>query len=419
VLIFGAGYDDAVEDINPCLLAEFNSGNVKQKVVPGGSSITYKNGTCSIGPTASSSSTTVPRSKGRGILVVDAFTGKVLWQVGANPSGAGGNFTSGDPAVTTALSLNLKLDDSTNGMTCAIPMDVTVLDRNRDGFADRLYVGDTCGNVWRAEINATDPRDWKVTKIAAFNEGANTSMTGKRKFLFPPDLVLSRDTPTDTGLYPTYFTVLLGSGDREHPFDVNVQNAFFMVKDRDKDSSQIGRENKTTKWIGGGALSGTGSSSTDDPIVASGTASGMGAVFDATNVAGVNDYGWKILFASGEKNVGSAVTIAGTTFFNTNQPSSTAGGGACGSNLGIAREYLVSFADAGATTDLNALGSLSIANRSTIHAGGGYLPAPVPVVVEIDGKKYQAVISGTSVQTPPGLTLDARLRTYWYRELDQ
>ncbi|HUG78359.1 MAG TPA: hypothetical protein VML57_12845, partial [Burkholderiales bacterium] len=95
------------------------------------------------------------------------------------------------------------------------------------------------------------------------------------------------------------------------------------------------------------------------------------------------------------------------------------GGGACGSNLGIARQYLVSYVDAAATTDLNALGTLSIANRSTIHAGGGYLPSPVPVVVEIDGKRYQAVISGTSVASPPGLTLDARVRTYWYKEIDQ
>jgi len=43
----------------------------------------------------------------------------------------------------------------------------------------------------------------------------------------------------------------------------------------------------------------------------------------------------------------------------------------------------------------------------------------VPVVVEIGGQKYQAVISGTAVQSPPGLTLDARVRTFWYRELDQ
>ena len=63
-------------------------------------------------------------------------------------------------------------------------------------------------------------------------------------------------------------------------------------------------------------------------------------------------------------------------------------------------------------------GGVTVADRSVIHAGGGYLPSPVPVVVEIDGKKYQAVISGTSVQTPPGLTLEKRTRSYWYKEVD-
>jgi hypothetical protein len=42
----------------------------------------------------------------------------------------------------------------------------------------------------------------------------------------------------------------------------------------------------------------------------------------------------------------------------------------------------------------------------------------VPVVIQIDGKRYQGVISGTSVRTPPGLTLDARTRAYWYKEIE-
>jgi hypothetical protein len=42
----------------------------------------------------------------------------------------------------------------------------------------------------------------------------------------------------------------------------------------------------------------------------------------------------------------------------------------------------------------------------------------VPVVVEIDGKRYQAVISGTSVQSPPGLALEKRTRVYWYKEVE-
>lgn len=386
VLIFGAGYDQTPEDINPCLLREFNPTNVVQHAI-GTGTVTYTAaGSCVISsPTGGT--TTFNRSKGRGILVVDAFTGNVIWQVGPAPSGATHNLTHPD-------------------MTCAIPSDVTVLDRNRDLIADRLYVGDTCGNVWRAEISNADPREWKVTKIAALSTGGSSDITGKRKFLFPPDLVLSKDNQTSPPS-PVYFSVLLGSGDREHPFDANVVNSFYMIKDRDANSLSFdGVENVTTLSIAGASLS------TDLPITST-------DVFDATNVSGVNSFGWKIDLAAGEKSVGSAVTISGTTFFNTNQPSSTAGGGACGSNLGIARQYLVSYTDAAATTDLNGLGTLSIANRSTIHAGGGYLPSPVPVVVEIDGKKYQAVISGTSVQTPPGLTLDARLRTYWYKEVDQ
>jgi type IV pilus assembly protein PilY1 len=384
VLIFGAGYDETPEDINPCLVRSFSATDV-EKFEIGTSTVTFTAaGSCTISPSPSSTQL-VARNKGRGILVVDAFTGNVLWQVGAAPDGgATHNLTHPD-------------------MTCAIPSDVTVLDRNRDGVADRVYVGDTCGNVWRAEISEADPRRWKVTKIAALSGGSVNTM---RKFLFPPDLVLSKDNQTSPPS-PVYFSVLLGSGDREHPFDTNVGNSFYMIKDRDANSLSFeGMENTTTLSLAGGT------SATNLPITST-------DVFDATNVSGVNEFGWKIDLAAGEKSVGSAVTISGTTFFNTNQPSSTAGGGACGSNLGIARQYLVSYTDAAATTDLNGLGTLSIANRSTIHAGGGYLPSPVPVVVEIDGKKYQAVISGTSVQTPPGLTLDARLRTYWYKEVDQ
>jgi len=37
---------------------------------------------------------------------------------------------------------------------------------------------------------------------------------------------------------------------------------------------------------------------------------------------------------------GNALSLAGTTFFNTNQPSASAGGGTCGSNLGVARQVI-------------------------------------------------------------------------------
>lgn len=389
VLIFGAGYDDVVEDINPCLLDRFQDSSVRQKPI-GAGTVTYtSSGSCTISG-ATGGPTTFNRTRGRGILVVDAFNGNVVWQAGASPTGAANNLT-------------------VSSMTCAIPSDVTVLDKNRDGFADRVYVGDTCGRVWRADITSTNIQNWAVTQIANLSGTDPQVISDKRKFMFPPDLVFATDANGN------YTAVLLGSGDREHPFDTTVQNGFFMIKDRDDPNPAnpaAGAPNSTTTSIA------TPSSGVATPVPV--TANDL---FDATNVVVDNSTpsslnGWKVFLAGGEKVVGSAVTIAGTTFFNTNQPSATAGGGACGSNLGIAREYLVGFADAAATVDLQGTGTLSIASRSAIHAGGGYLPSPVPVVVEINGKKYQAVISGTAVRQPPGTTLDARIRTYWYKEID-
>jgi type IV pilus assembly protein PilY1 len=220
-----------------------------------------------------------------------------------------------------------------------------------------------------------------------------------------------------------YTAVLLGSGDREHPFDTIVQNSYYMIKDRDSADPavpQSGAPNGTSVRISGFDPAPVGAPITHFQPDTTG-------VFDATNTYGVNERGWRMDLRKGEKVISGSTTIAGTTYFNTNQPKlsgdaedvdETDESNECASSLGIAREYLVSFVDAAATTDLNGVGGITISDRSSIHPGGGYLPTPVPVVVEIDGKKYQAVISGTSVQTPPGLTLERRTRSYWYKDID-
>src|SRR5262249_59280931 len=102
-------------------------------------------------------------------------------------------------------------------------------------------------------------------------------------------------------------------------------------------------------------------------------------------------------------------------FWKTNQRSPPAPG-TCGGNLGIARNYAVNYKDASAMIDNNASGGLTSDDRSKVHPGGGYPPSPVPVVVDLNGKQYQGVISGTDVPAPPGGTLGARLRTFWYKK---
>jgi len=52
-----------------------------------------------------------------------------------------------------------------------------------------------------------------------------TTAPDARKFLGAPDVVLAG--PTD----PAYDTILVGSGDREQPFDTTITNRFYMIKD--------------------------------------------------------------------------------------------------------------------------------------------------------------------------------------------
>jgi len=350
VLIFGAGYDPAVEDLDP---------------VPAG----------------------VTNAMGRGIFVVDAVTGDVLWQAG--------------PSAPVTLSPGQVFKPVT-GMTYAIPSDVAVLDRDSDGYADRLYVGDTGGNVWRVDLNDPSPANWTVNKLASVGFAQLGTVGGRRKFFYAPDVVFGRD------INGAFDAVLVGSGDREHPFNgygdsahplVNmVINRFYMFKDR-----------STGLAFSGSTLIETGLFDNTNNLLQEGSA---GQIVDATGALAAAA-GWFITLGTGEKVVSGVVTLGSATFFNTNQPSPPAPG-VCGGNLGIARQYAVNFQSGGAIIPYNAAAGLTAASRFITHPGGGYPPSPVAVIVKIGGKIYQLVISGTSVLRPPATPLQARIRTFWY-----
>ncbi|NIO42986.1 MAG: PQQ-binding-like beta-propeller repeat protein, partial [Burkholderiales bacterium] len=232
VLIMGMGYDAAVEDITPCLITSSDASGVTWT---SGGTVTWLPGTCSV---SGGISVTTARTMGRGVMVVDAVTGNLLWQAGASVSGAGYNLIVA-------------------GMDYSISSDVAVIDMNRDGIKDTGYVGDNGGNVWRLNFQDSDPANWTVQKIAAV--GAHSSAE-RRKFQYAPDVVFSNDAGGN------FNAILIGSGDREHPFDATVTNRFYLFKDR-----------------------GSGTPILDsDP-------------FDATAATGSNSYGYKITMVAGEK----------------------------------------------------------------------------------------------------------------------
>ncbi len=81
-------------------------------------------------------------SRGKGFFVIDLATGAVLWSFNRNSPGG-------------------------SAMTHALPSAAAVIDSDQDGFADRAYIGDVGGNIWRFSFcKASDGdgctmTDWK------------------------------------------------------------------------------------------------------------------------------------------------------------------------------------------------------------------------------------------------------------------
>jgi type IV pilus assembly protein PilY1 len=325
---------------------------------------------------------------GRGVYIIDAITGEPLWFAGA-------------PTAATAAAAAGLTSMSVSDMVYAIPGDATPIDSNGDGLVDRIYLADTGGNVWRANISAVttgglpDYANWSVSKLAELRGAGGAS--DARKFLFGPDVVPFDGPPT------TKDSILIGSGDREQPFDVSITNRFYMIKD----DHAIGATPSST------ITESNLCDLTDDNL--------QGADADlkqASQDCIANDAkaGWYITMGTGEKVVTNAVTLNGATVFGTNVPESTlssSSSNTCSSGLGEARLYTVSFKDATSLIDRQADGLLGLGDRYLVNKGGGFTPSPTAISITVGGKTYEGIGSGTTIIPPPGGKVGRRTRVFW------
>lgn len=318
---------------------------------------------------------------GRSIFVVDAFTGELVW-------------SAGNSANNPTLSVT--------GMDYAIPSDIAMLDRDFDGKTDRLYATDVGGNVWRVDMGDALTSNWKVTKLAALgcDAGVCASGTTPRKFFYPPSVVPLGATGAPTA----YDAVLIGTGDREHPLATdsayNVTNRFYVLKDLKTGMDATGQATITQ---------------TGSPL--------FHVTATIPYVDSLTSRGFYIEFATGEKEVNAPLTLAGITYFGTNQPSTSLT--TC-ADLGIARGYSVSL--------------FTGAFTSTILEGGGLPPSPVAGITTVNGKQASFCIgcvttnipvcdaNGQNCTTPPPCNSAIQNcvppqdgakklnRTYWYKK---
>lgn len=288
--------------------------------------------------------------KGRGVFFINARTGALIKHI--QPAGMG-----------------------------SVPADVTLIDRDNNGAIDRVYSVDTKGNIWRIDIDDANPDNWQAYKLASF---AGVGIDA-RKFLYRVDVVLGNG----------FDSVLVGSGDREQPFDTAIQNRFYMLKD-------------TNVGLNGGLLC-------SDPVTPPALAVGR-ACTEADLVDRSVDSdplppaarGWFVKLSEGEKVVSDAVTEDGVTFFSTNKPL-LAAPGVCSSNLGEARIYAIGFDSGLAVYDFDLDGILDL---FTEVPGGGYPPPPVRA--KVSGLPPVICFGPFCVPPVPGSTSTERYRTHWY-----
>lgn len=268
--------------------------------------------------------------------------------------------------------------------------DITILKDNA-GLATYAYASDLSGNVYRisgaanAPIGSVVPGLWTIKKIAALG-GTGASA---RKFLFGPDVV------TEGGV--NY--VLLGSGDREKPLTyygnaLAVQDYFFMLKDVPTDPT----------WL------------ISESVTCSGDNLCMGSLLAITTTATPTaaqlsaKKGWALQLTSKEKVVTSSLTIFGTVYFSTQEPSQALAG-SCTPDLGYARTYSINFRNA---KGLNG-------ERSVHLVGDGLPPSPVAGLVTLDdgstvpfciGCSGTSSLEGSEPPIPP-TAVQPKARVFW------
>jgi type IV pilus assembly protein PilY1 len=257
----------------------------------------------------------------------------------------------------------------------SVPADVSVLDSDGDGYVDRMYVADVRAQLYRIDLEEADgtaiaPGDWRVTKIAALNDGAG-GLTGTRKVFFAPDLVLSRN----------YTTILLGTGDREKPLTTTTNDRFYVIKDT-----------KVTK--------GEPSSVT---LITDSSLAALGA-----DGAGADPEGCAYSLAiNGERIINQPITFGGVTYFSTNRPLPP-GGNSCSRSQ--SRAYQVPLVCRPPTY------------RNLV--GDGLPPSPVVGYVDVGGGKLVPFVIGgpndknSSIEASrANIPIPAkRKRSYWFMD---
>ncbi len=241
---------------------------------------------------------------GNAVFIVDARTGERLWW-------------------TSRQNADLDLPAMRN----SIPANVRVIDIDTNGVADRLYVADTGGRIFRLDL---------VDKTNTFMTGADqkTSASGvlfadlggggvanHRRFYYEPDAAII----SHEGRH--FVSLAIGSGFRAHPLtkgDAAAQNRLYVLKD--PGLSYVLNEANHSYFIESDLADLTDPTDTGSEDI---------------TVDDKSQNGWYVSLdrAAGEKALARAVTLKNTVYFTTFEPETVAAKNVCSAASHTGRVY--------------------------------------------------------------------------------
>ena len=223
---------------------------------------------------------------GRAIFIVDAKTGDKIWSAGP------------DDAHDLTLA---KMKNS-------IPSDARIIDLDGNGLADRLYVGDTGGRVWRIDIDQTDVSKSSGYLLADFNDGTDT---GNRRFYYAPSVAFDRQSR---------LMVAIGSGYRAHPTETTTEDRFYVFQDQD---AKIGKPSASRGAVTEGDLG------------------------DITNQLALtsNEPGWYIRLEPKEKVLAESIIFNNKVIFTSYEPNFKENNDTCNLTGNIPRVRMLALED--------------------------------------------------------------------------
>ena len=344
VLIFGAGYDTN-QDADPIRDSNGNAVTMEQ----------------------------TDDSIGRGLFIVDAKTGELIWSV------AGPDLDSGASA-----------DQRFSEMTFGMPGSIRVLDVDFDGMVDQMYASDTGGQVWRFDVISDGANNTNLLKGGVIANISTSNRQGQRRFYSEPDVALIQEDGNN------YMAISIGSGWRDHPLNDVVEDAYYIFRSYDVRSvpDGYGVQQSNGTWR---------------PM----TESDLAQVNNNSSTSTANfSNGWFLrLPDAGEKVLASTIMFNNVVYFTTYVPEPYVE--ACSAGIGSGYFYALSVFDGQPVQDFDGDGTVENYDSSSddIRYALRHRGIPATATLLLSGNLEPEIFVG--IERVPTSIINGTKRTFW------